>query len=51
MPKSKSKVAWQQCRLRDVIIAHVISADAHTDTENASNLRTIQPRAKRAAGW
>ena len=30
-----SKVAWQQCRLRDVIIAHVISVDAHTDTENA----------------
>jgi len=21
-------VAWQQCRLRDIIIAHVISADA-----------------------
>ena len=22
------EVAWQQCRLRDVIIAHVLSADA-----------------------
>jgi len=38
-----------------VIIAHVISADSQmyipTDVENASNLRTSQPRASRAAGW
>ena len=36
-----SKVAWQQCRLHDVIIVHVISVDAqiyiytYTDVENA----------------
>jgi len=41
--------------LRDVIIAHVISADAHIYAAAArkrqSNLRTSRPRASRSAGW
>ena len=33
---SKSKVAWQQCS--DVIIVHVISADAHTNRRGNSKV-------------
>jgi len=41
-----SKVAWQQCRLHDIIIAHVISADAQIYQQTwktQSNVRTSQP--------
>ena len=42
-----SKVAWQQCRLRDIIIAHMISTDAQIYQQTwktQSNLKTSQLR-------